>query len=88
MNSRLAEKLQQGCPSQISLEGRQVANEIKVPKTALGNGLAFKRLDDLWICFALRDQCVECVLVHRGKAAGENGFCGGMTHRLFLPARS
>jgi hypothetical protein len=45
MNSRLAEKLQQGCPSQISLEGRQVANEIKVPKTALGNGLAFKRLD-------------------------------------------
>jgi hypothetical protein len=54
--------------------GRRVANEIKVPKSALGNGLAFKRLDDLWIGPALRDQCVECVLVYRGRAAGENGF--------------
>src|SRR5262249_31741444 len=64
--------------------GRQAADEIEMAESALGDRLAFQRLDGLGIGLALGDQLVEALSVDGGETAGEGGLGDGLVHELPL----
>ena len=73
--------------SPSSAGGRQTANEIEVPEAALRHRLAFQRLDDLRVGFALGNQLFQTLLVDGGKATGQGSLGDDFVHE-FAPRQA